>query len=184
MSDWPTKQDRNSPTKTRIKCSQHNKQHNTTQHNKTHNKQHNKKHNATQIYIIIVTFTYIYWARPASAKSRFLQYAAFISSFIRKFTLEQAMETQRRNRGIPLLFFTLGTIWEWEVNTTLQPLYPRERNPVSILQEAGWELAPSWTGEENLAPTGNPSPTFQPVSSSQTDWAIGAHTVNFVSDAI
>ena len=42
--------------------------------------------------------------KAASAKSRFLQYAAFISSFTRKFTLEQAMETQRRNRGIPLLF--------------------------------------------------------------------------------
>ena len=26
----------------------------------------------------------------------------------------------------------------WAVNASLPPLYPRERNPVAILQEAGW----------------------------------------------
>ena len=32
------------------------------------------------------------------------------------------------------------------------------RDPVPILQEAGWALGPVWTGAENLAPTGIPSP--------------------------
>ena len=32
-------------------------------------------------------------------------------------------------------------------------LYP-EKEPVSIVQEAGWAPGPVWTGEENLAPTG------------------------------
>jgi len=37
-------------------------------------------------------------------------------------------------------------------------LYPRQRDPVSILQEAGWAPGPVWMGVENLAPTGIRSP--------------------------
>jgi hypothetical protein len=37
-------------------------------------------------------------------------------------------------------------------NVTPRPLYPRERNPVSAVQEAGWAPGPVWTGDENLAP--------------------------------
>ena len=40
------------------------------------------------------------------------------------------------------------------VNVTPRPLYPREIDPVHILQEAGWSPGPVWTGVENLAPTG------------------------------
>jgi hypothetical protein len=35
--------------------------------------------------------------------------------------------------------------------------YP-EKDPVSIVQEAGWAPEPVWTGAENLAPTGIRSP--------------------------
>jgi len=31
---------------------------------------------------------------------------------------------------------------EWVVNATPQPLYPKERDPVSIVQEAGREKSP------------------------------------------
>jgi hypothetical protein len=41
----------------------------------------------------------------------------------------------------------------WVVNTTPRPIYPRERDPVPILQEAGLAPGPVWTGAENLAPT-------------------------------
>ena len=40
------------------------------------------------------------------------------------------------------------------VNATPRPLYPRERDPVPIVQEAGWALGPVWTGAENLTPIG------------------------------
>ena len=33
-----------------------------------------------------------------------------------------------------------------------------EKDPVPIVQEAGWASGPVWTGEENLAPTGIRSP--------------------------
>jgi hypothetical protein len=34
------------------------------------------------------------------------------------------------------------------------PPYPRERDPLPIIQEAGWAPGPVCTGVENLAPTG------------------------------
>ena len=42
----------------------------------------------------------------------------------------------------------------WVVNATPRPLYPGEKDQVSIVQEAGWAPGPVWTGAENLAPTG------------------------------
>ena len=40
----------------------------------------------------------------------------------------------------------------WVVNYTLRPLYPRERNPVLIIQEAGWAPGPVWTGVKIIFP--------------------------------
>jgi len=37
------------------------------------------------------------------------------------------------------------------VNDTPRPFYPRERDPVPIVQEATWAPGPVWTGAENLA---------------------------------
>jgi hypothetical protein len=36
-------------------------------------------------------------------------------------------------RGIANSFFNNGATWGWVVNATPRPLYPRERDPVSIL---------------------------------------------------
>ena len=45
-----------------------------------------------------------------------------------------------------------------------RPLYPQERDPVPIVQKAGWALGSVWTGAENLAPIGIRSPD-RPASS-------------------
>ena len=50
------------------------------------------------------------------------------------------------------------------VNTTLRPLYRRERDPVPIVQEAGWEPEPVRADAENLAATAIRSPN-RPVRS-------------------
>jgi hypothetical protein len=42
----------------------------------------------------------------------------------------------------------------WVVNATPRPLYPRERDPVHFVQEAGWAPGPFWTCAENFASTG------------------------------
>jgi hypothetical protein len=62
-----------------------------------------------------------------------------------KFTLEQAVKAQKVSRGIAR--------WEWVVNATPRPLYPRERQPVPIIQDAGWAPWAVWMGTENLAHT-------------------------------
>jgi len=35
-----------------------------------------------------------------------------------------------------------------------RPLFTPGKDPVPIVQEAGWDPEPVWTGAENLAPTG------------------------------
>jgi len=43
-------------------------------------------------------------------------------------------------------------------NATPRPLYPRERDPLPIVQEAGWAPGPVWTVTENHASTRIQSP--------------------------
>jgi len=45
------------------------------------------------------------------------------------------------------------------------------KDPVTIVQEAGWAAGSVWTDEENLASTGILSRTVQPVVSRYTHWA-------------
>jgi hypothetical protein len=70
------------------------------------------------------------------------------------FTLEQAIKAQKGNSGIAVLFLYFGARWGWVVKTTPRPLYPRQSDPVPIVQEAGWRPGPVWTGAEHLATTG------------------------------
>ena len=48
--------------------------------------------------------------------------------------------------------------------------YP-EKDPVPIVQEAGWASGPVWTGAENLAPLRFDPRTVQSVGSRYTDYA-------------
>ena len=53
---------------------------------------------------------------------------------------------QRVGRGIALLFHDRGTRRKLMVNSTPRPHFTPVKNPVSILQEAGWAPGPVWTG--------------------------------------
>ena len=59
---------------------------------------------------------------------------------------------------VKIILFNLGARWKCVDNATLRSLYLREREPVPIVQEAGWAPLPVWTGAENLSPTGIRSP--------------------------
>jgi hypothetical protein len=48
------------------------------------------------------------------------------------------------------------------------------KDPVRIVQEAGWASEPVWMGAEILASTGIDPRTFQLVASRYTDYAIPA----------
>jgi hypothetical protein len=88
-----------------------------------------------------------------------------------KCTLVQALglcigrTAHKGSRGIALLFHDHGTRREWGVRVTLRPLFTPGKDPVPIVQEAGWAPGPVWTGAENLAPPGFDPQTVQPVAS-------------------
>jgi len=79
--------------------------------------------------------------------------------------------TQRVGRGLALLFHDRGTRRGWVVSNTPWPHFTSGKDPLPILEEAGWAPGPVWTGAKNLVPTGIRSRTVQPVVSCYTDWA-------------
>jgi hypothetical protein len=64
----------------------------------------------------------------------------------------------RGSTGIALLFHDHGTRRRWGVSVTRRSLFTPGKDPVSIVQEAGWSSGSVWTSAENLAPTGIRSP--------------------------
>jgi hypothetical protein len=73
--------------------------------------------------------------------------------------------------GIALLFLDYGTRWGWGVSVTPRSLFTPGKDPVPIVQEAGWATGPVWRGTENLVPPGFDPRTVQPLASRYTDWA-------------
>jgi len=64
----------------------------------------------------------------------------------------------RWSRGVALAFHDCGTRRGWVVSSTPRPLFTPGKDPVPIVQEAGWAPWPVRTGAENLAHTGIRSP--------------------------
>ena len=77
---------------------------------------------------------------------------------------------QRVGRGIALLFHDRGTRREWMVSSTPRPHFTPGKDPVPILQEAGWAPGPVWTGGKSR-PHRDSITDLQPVVSRYTDWA-------------
>jgi len=75
-------------------------------------------------------------------------------------TLVQALRlctgrtVHRGSRGIVLLFLYHDTRRCCGVSITPRPLFSPRKDPVLIVQKAGWAPGPVWTGAENLASTG------------------------------
>ena len=55
------------------------------------------------------------------------------------------------SRGIALLFYDNGTRRGLGVSVTPRPLSNPDKEPVPVVQEAGWAPGPVWTAE-NLVP--------------------------------
>ena len=62
------------------------------------------------------------------------------------------------SRGIALLLHDLGIEDGGGWSTPRHGRFTPRKDPVPIVQEAGWAPGPVWTGAENLAPTGIRSP--------------------------
>ena len=63
------------------------------------------------------------------------------------------MKAQRDSKIHLYSVFNLGARLGWVVSATLWPLYSREGDPVSTLQDTGCVPGPVWTGAENVALT-------------------------------
>jgi hypothetical protein len=66
----------------------------------------------------------------------------------------------------------------WEVNANLRPVNPRERDPLPIVQEAGWFPGPVWIDVENIASTRVDPRTFHHVASNCNDCAIPSQNIH------
>ena len=66
----------------------------------------------------------------------------------------------------------------WGVSVTLRPLFTSGKEPVPIVQEAGWTQGRSGQVRKISPPQGFDPRTVQPVASRYTDWAIPAHKVS------
>ena len=58
------------------------------------------------------------------------------------------VEAQRGSSGTALPIFKRGARCGWVVNATRRPFYPRGRDPVPTVREAGWARGPVWTNVE------------------------------------
>ena len=90
--------------------------------------------------------------------------ALHTSKVRKKCTLVQALRlctgrtAHRGSRGIALPFHDHGTRRGWGVSVMPRPIFTPGKDPVPIVQEAGWAQATVWTGAVNLAHTGIRSP--------------------------
>jgi hypothetical protein len=64
---------------------------------------------------------------------------------------------------------------EWGVSVTPRPLATPGKDPLPIVQEAGWDLGSVWKGAENLIPTGIRTPDCSARSQSQYGLSYLAH---------
>ena len=72
------------------------------------------------------------------------------------------------SRGIALPFHDHGTRRGWGVSVTPRPLFTPGKDPVPILQEAGWAPGPVW----NISPPpGFDSRNVQPLANRYIDYA-------------
>jgi hypothetical protein len=79
-------------------------------------------------------------------------------------------------RGIALLFHDHGT------SITPRPLFTTRKNPVPIVQEAGWVSGTVWTGAENLAPNRIRSPDRPARSQSLYRLSYPAHSLTVLDN--
>ena len=82
------------------------------------------------------------------------------------------------SRGIALLFLDHGTRRGWGVTVTPRTLFTPGKDPVPIVQEAGWApgIGLDRCGKSRSLPWFDPR-TVEPVVSRYTDWAIPAHVI-------
>jgi hypothetical protein len=99
-------------------------------------------------------------------------------TFVHALRLCTGRKAHRGSRGIALLFHDHGTRRGWGVSVKPRPFFTPGKDPVHIVQEAGWASGPVWTGAENLSSTGIRSPDRPARSQSLYLLSYPAHIVS------
>ena len=82
---------------------------------------------------------------------------------------------QKLGKGIAILFQNHGTRRGWVVSSTPRPYFTPGKDPLPIVQEAGWASEPVWMGRKSR-PTGIRSPDRSARSQSLYRLSYLAHT--------
>jgi hypothetical protein len=79
-------------------------------------------------------------------------------TFVQALRLCTGRRAHRMSGSIALPFHEHGTKRGWEVSVTPPPLFTPRKDPLPVVQEAGWAPGTVWTDAKNLVPTGIRSP--------------------------
>jgi hypothetical protein len=115
---------------------------------------------------------------PSLVELKFQNKNTYLWKVKEKCTLVQALRlcTARTahigSRGIALLFHNHGTRRGWRASVTLRSFFTPGKEPVPIVQKAGWGPGPVYTCATISPPPGFDPRTVQPVGSRYTDCAI------------
>ena len=80
-----------------------------------------------------------------------------------EYTLEQAMKAQGSAELYRVYLSSTSGLDRGRWSTPRPGRFTPGKDPVPVIQEAGWASGPVWTGAENLVPTGFDPRTVQPV---------------------
>jgi hypothetical protein len=97
------------------------------------------------------------WAEPQTWRQPLPFKFFLIHIYLKVKVPRNRPEGPERVRGIALLFLDLGARRGWVVSTTPRRFTPG-KDPVPIVQGAGWAPGALWTCTKNLAATGIRSP--------------------------
>ena len=111
-----------------------------------------------------VPFSRVVMSRLYNSWRRYKIYGKLKCTLVQALRICTDRATHRGSRGIALPFLDHDTRRGWGVSVTPRPFFTPGKDPVPIVQEAGWTPGPVWTGAENLAPIGIWSP-YRPARS-------------------
>ena len=108
----------------------------------------------------ILRFCPAFYSRDMNTNLVFFLFTSRTTSFLaasKVFPLQAQLWPSRVDRCIVLFFYDHGTRSGWMVSVTPRPHFTPRKDPVPIVQEAGWATGPVWTGGKSR-PTGIRSP--------------------------
>jgi len=93
----------------------------------------------TSLYLLYFSTLYLYH-KDKRARPKFFHRKVNV-----KWSRYRSGVAQRVGRGIALLFHDCDTRRGWVVSSKPRPQFTPKKDPVPILQEAGWAPGPVWT---------------------------------------